>query len=183
MEAAARTLEGLGAIIEETELPELDSAYLVGGIAIACEATAYHAKNLRERPEAFSEELRGSLELGAFYSAVDYLQAQRVRRQVSEAIRGAMAPFDAVLSPTSPVPATPIDDNPPGHNALRHRNTIPFNLTGLPAISLPCGMTGAGLPIGLQIAGRAFDEAGILATARAYEGASGWQGRRPRGIS
>ncbi len=121
--------------------------------------------------------------MGAFYSAVDYLQAQRVRRQVCEAIRHAMAPFDAVLSPTSPVPATAIDDNPPGHNALRHRNTIPFNLTGLPAISLPCGMTEAGLPIGLQIAGRAFDEAGILATARAYEGASGWQGQRPRGIS
>jgi aspartyl-tRNA(Asn)/glutamyl-tRNA(Gln) amidotransferase subunit A len=179
VEAAARTLEGLGARIEEIELPELDSAYLVGGITIACEATAYHAKNLRERPEAFSEELRGSLELGAFYSAVDYLQAQRVRRQVSEAIRGAMAPFDAVLSPTSPVPATPIDDSPPGHNALRHRNTIPFNLTGLPAISLPCGSTGAGLPIGLQIAGPAFAEAGILAVARAYEAASAWHGRRP----
>jgi len=177
--AAARTLEDLGARIEEIELPELDSAYLTGGITIACEATAYHAKNLRERPEAFSEELRGSLELGAFYSAVDYLQAQRVRRQVCEAIRSAMAPFDAVLSPTSPVPATPIDDSPPGHSGLRHRNTIPFNLTGLPAISLPCGVTGAGLPIGLQIAGAAFDEAGILAIARAFEAASDWQGRPP----
>ena len=179
VEAAARTLEGLGARIEEIELPELDSAYLTGGITIACEATAYHAKNLRERPEAFSEELRGSLELGAFYSAVDYLQAQRVRRRVTEAIRGAMAPFDAVLSPTSPVPATPIDDSPPGHSGLRHRNTIPFNLTGLPAISLPCGLTEAGLPIGLQIAGPAFDEAGILAIARAFESAGDWQGRRP----
>ncbi len=179
VEAAARTLEGLGARIEEIELPELDSAYLTASITIACEATAYHAKNLRERPEAFSEELRGSLELGAFYSAVDYLQAQRVRRRVSAAIRAAMAPFDAVLSPTCPVPATPIDDSPPGHGALRHRNTIPFNLTGLPAISLPCGSTEAGLPIGLQIAGPAFDEAGILAIARAYEVAGDWQGRRP----
>ena len=179
VEAAARTLEGLGATIEEFELPEVESAYLTGGIIIACEAAAYHAKDLRERPEAFSKELRGSLELGAFYSAVDYLQAQRVRRRVSEAIRGAMAPFYAVLSPTSPVPATPIDDSPPEHNALRHRNTIPFNLTGLPAISLPCGLTESGLPIGLQIAGLAFDEAGILAVARAYEAASDWQGRRP----
>ncbi len=179
VEAAARTLEGLGATIEEIELPEAESAYLTGGIIIACEAAAYHAKDLRERPEAFSKELRGSLEFGAFYSAVDYLQAQRVRRRVSEAIRGAMAPFDAVLSPTSPVPATPIDHSPPEHNALRHRNTIPFNLTGLPAISLPCGLTESGLPIGLQIAGLAFDEAGILAVARAYEAASDWQGRRP----
>ena len=179
VEAAARTLEGLGATIEEIELPEVESAYLTGGIIIACEAAAYHAKDLRERPEAFSKELRGSLEFGAFYSAVDYLQAQRVRRRVSEAIRGAMAPFDAVLSPTSPVPATPIDNSPPEHNALRHRNTIPFNLTGLPAISLPYGLTESGLPIGLQIAGLAFDEAGILAVARAYEAASDWQGRRP----
>lgn len=179
VEAAARTFEGLGARIEEIELPELDSAYLIGGITVACEATAYHAGNLRQRPEAFSEELRGSLEIGALYSAVDYLQAQRVRRRVTEAIRGAMAPFDAVLSPTSPVPATPIDDSPPSHGALRHRNTIPFNLTGLPALSLPCGLTEAGLPIGLQIAGSAFDEAGILAIARAFEIASDWQGRRP----
>jgi aspartyl-tRNA(Asn)/glutamyl-tRNA(Gln) amidotransferase subunit A len=183
VEAAARRLEDLGAKIEEIELPEMESAYLVGSITIACEAAAYHAQNLRERPEAFSEELRGSLELGTFYSAVDYLQAQRVRRQISEAVRDAVAPFDGVLSPTSPVPASPIDDSPPSHNALRHRNTIPFNLTGLPAISLPCGMTGSGLPIGLQIAGRAFDEAGILTIAQAYEATSDWRGRHPPGFA
>jgi aspartyl-tRNA(Asn)/glutamyl-tRNA(Gln) amidotransferase subunit A len=179
VEAAAETLSGLGAEVEEIELPEVETTYLVGGMTIACEAAAYHAKDLRERPESFSEELRASLELGGFYSAVDYLQAQRVRRRITETILTAARPFDAVLTPTSPVPATPIDDTPPGHGALRHRNTIPFNLTGLPAISIPCGFTEAGLPIGLQIVGKAFDEAGILDIAHAYERASAWQERRP----
>ncbi len=181
VEAAADALGGLGARVEDVELPEMETAYLVGGVTIACEAAAYHAKSLRERPEAFSEELRASLELGGFYSAVDYLQAQRLRRGITETILHAMAPFDAVLTPTSPVPATPLDDTPPGHGALRHRNTIPFNLTGLPAISLPCGVTRAGLPIGLQIAGRAFDEAGVLRIARAYEAATEWRARHPGG--
>ncbi len=181
VEAAADALGGLGARVEDVELPEMETAYLVGGVTIACEAAAYHAKSLRERPEAFSEELRANLELGGFYSAVDYLQAQRLRRRITETILHAMASFDAVLTPTSPVPATPLDDTPPGHGALRHRNTIPFNLTGLPAISLPCGVTRAGLPIGLQIAGRAFDEAGILRIAQAYEAATEWRARRPGG--
>jgi aspartyl-tRNA(Asn)/glutamyl-tRNA(Gln) amidotransferase subunit A len=183
VEAAAEALGGLGATIETVELPEMEAAYLVGGITISCEAATYHAKNLRERPEAFSEELRASLKLGGLYSAVDYQQAQRVRRRITETILAAMAPFDAVLTPTSPVPATPIDDTPPGHGAIRHRNTIPFNLTGLPAVSVPCGFTEAGLPIGLQIVGRAFDEAGILNIARAYERASPWNGRPPAGAA
>ncbi len=181
--AAAQALGGLGAVVEEIELPDMEAAYLVGGMTIACEAAAYHAKNLRERPEAFSEELRASLELGGFYSAIDYLQAQRARRRITEAVLGAVQPFDAVLTPTSPVPATPIDDTPRQHGALRHRNTIPFNLTGLPAVSIPCGFTEAGLPIGLQIVGKAFDEAGILKLARAYERATDWRARRPAGAT
>ena len=70
-----------------------------------------------------------------------------------------MAGFDAVVMPTSPVPATPIEGSPPEHAMLRPRNTMPFNALGLPAISVPCGFTAAGLPIGLQIVGHAFDEA------------------------
>ncbi len=176
-------LGGLGAVFEEVELPEMEAAYLIGGITVACEAAAYHAKSLRERPEAFSEELRASLELGGFYSAVDYLQAQRARRRITDTILAALAPFDAIVTPTSPIPATPIDDTPRHHGALRHRNTIPFNLTGLPAVSIPCGFTEAGLPIGLQIVGKAFDEAGILKLARAYERATDWRARRPAGAT
>jgi aspartyl-tRNA(Asn)/glutamyl-tRNA(Gln) amidotransferase subunit A len=81
--------------------------------------------------------------------------------------------------PTTPVPATPIAGSPPGHAMLRPRNTMPFNALGLPAISVPCGFTAAGLPIGLQIAGHAFDEAGVLRIARAYEQAADWHRRPP----
>jgi aspartyl-tRNA(Asn)/glutamyl-tRNA(Gln) amidotransferase subunit A len=81
--------------------------------------------------------------------------------------------------PTSPVPATPIAGSPPEHAMLRPRNTMPFNALGLPAISVPCGFTTAGLPIGLQIAGHAFAEAMVLRIARAYEHATDWRRTPP----
>jgi aspartyl-tRNA(Asn)/glutamyl-tRNA(Gln) amidotransferase subunit A len=86
-----------------------------------------------------------------------------------------MADFDAVVMPTAPVVATPIEGNPPAHAMLRPRNTMPFNALGLPAISVPCGFTAAGLPIGLQIAGHAFDEVTVLRVAAAYEAATDWR--------
>jgi aspartyl-tRNA(Asn)/glutamyl-tRNA(Gln) amidotransferase subunit A len=91
----------------------------------------------------------------------------------------AMAGYAALVMPTSPVPATPIADSPPEHAMLRPRNTMPFNVLGLPAISVPCGFTGDGLPVGLQIVGKAFDEAGVLRVAQAYEQATDWHRRRP----
>jgi aspartyl-tRNA(Asn)/glutamyl-tRNA(Gln) amidotransferase subunit A len=179
VEAALAVLEGQGAVLEEVALPDMAAAYTIGTITIAVEGAAYHAANLRERPEAFSDELRASFELGSFYSGVDYVQAQRLRRQLMVAGARAMAGFAAVVMPTSPVAATPIASSPPEHAMLRPRNTMPFNVLGLPAISVPCGFTSGGLPIGLQIAGHAFDEAGVLRVAQAYEQATDWHERRP----
>ena len=179
VETAAAAFRALGAEVAEIELPEMPAAYGIGGLTISAEAATVHEDNLRTRPKAVSDEVRQPLELGAAFTAVDYLQAQRVRRVIAEQVARALAPFAAVLSPTSPVPATPIDDTPAAHIALRFRNTVPFNLTGHPAVSVPCGFTAAGLPIGLQISGRAFDEAGILRVARAYEQATDWHRRRP----
>jgi aspartyl-tRNA(Asn)/glutamyl-tRNA(Gln) amidotransferase subunit A len=179
VDAAVGVLEERGARIEEVALPDMDAAYTVGTITIAVEGAAYHAADLRERPELFSDELRAAFELGSFYSGVDYVQAQRVRREVMQATERAMAPFDAVVMPTSPVPTTPIASSPPEHAMLRPRNTMPFNVLGLPGISVPCGFTGDGLPVGLQIIGKAFDEAGVLRIAHAYEQATDWHRRRP----
>ena len=179
VDAALAVLADLGASVEEVELPDMDAAYTVGTVTIAVEGAAYHAADLRQRPELFSDELRAAFELGSFYSGVDYVQAQRLRRHLMDATERAMAAFDAVVMPTSPVAATPIVGSPPEHAMLRPRNTMPFNVLGLPAISVPCGFTADGLPVGLQIVGKAFDEAGVLRIGHAYEQATDWHRRWP----
>ncbi len=179
VEAALAVLEDQGALVEEILLPDMAALFTIGTLTIAVEGAAYHAADLRERPEQFSPELRAGFELGAFYQAVDYVQAQRLRRQLMEGTSRALAGFDAIVTPTAPVAATPIADSPPRHALLRPRNTMPFNVLGLPAISIPCGFTQDGLSIGLQIAGHAFDEVGILRIAAAYEQATDWHRRHP----
>ncbi|MEM7024151.1 MAG: amidase [Pseudomonadota bacterium] len=175
VEAAIQVLRDEGAEVEEIELAHMDAVYAAGVVTIATEGASFHAADLRERPELFSRELRASFELGSFYSAVDYVQAQRLRRHLLDQACTAMACFDAIVMPTAPVPATPIEDTPREHAMLRPRNTIPFNALGLPAISVPCGLTEAGLPIGLQIAGHAFEEVAVLRIAAAYERATAWR--------
>ncbi len=179
VEAALAVLEDQGALVEEILLPDMAALFTIGTLTIAVEGAAYHAADLRERPEQFSHELRAGFELGAFYQAVDYVQAQRLRRQLMAETSRALAGFDAIVTPTAPVAATPIEGSPPRHALLRPRNTMPFNVLGLPAISIPCGFTQDGLPIGLQIAGHAFDEVGILRIAAAYEQATDWHRRHP----
>jgi aspartyl-tRNA(Asn)/glutamyl-tRNA(Gln) amidotransferase subunit A len=175
VDAAIQVLADQGARIEEIVLADMDAAYAAGVITIGAEGAAYHAADLRDRPELFSDELRAGFELGGFYKATDYVQAQRLRQHLIDQVARDMAELDAVVMPTAPVAATPIEGGPPAHAMLRPRNTMPFNALGLPAISVPCGFTGAGLPIGLQIAGHAFDEAKVLRVAAAYEAATDWR--------
>ena len=179
VEAAVEVLADLGANVGSIALPDMEAAFAAGTVILGSEAAACHSANLRERPDAFSDELRGTLGLAGFYSAVQYVQAQRMRRQLSVETVSAMAEFGAFVTPTSPVPATPIDDTPPAHGPLRHRCTIPFNLIGLPAVSVPCGFTTKRLPIGLQIVGKSFDEVTVLRVAHAYEQATYWHRRHP----
>jgi aspartyl-tRNA(Asn)/glutamyl-tRNA(Gln) amidotransferase subunit A len=179
VEAALDVFRGLGATVQDIMLPDMQAARAAGTVILFAEAAAYHAAGLRERPHAFSDEVRALIEMGGFYTAVQYIQAQRLRRRLTAETRQALATYDAIVMPTSPVPATPITPDPPGHAALRPRNTLPFDFISLPAISVPCGFTHAGLPVGLQIVGKAFDEAGILRVARAYEQATAWHNQHP----
>ena len=179
VEAALRVFDDMGAVVEEIALPDMDAAIASASVMTGAEAAAYHAGNLRERPDAYGPEVKAWLETGVLYSAVDYLQAQRLRHRLIRETNRLLAGFDAIVMPTSPVPPTPLDDEPPGHGMLRWRNTGPFIILSLPAISIPCGFTSGGLPIGLQIVGHMFNEAGLLRLARAFERATTWHTRRP----
>lgn len=179
VEESLRVLRNLGASVEDIVLPDMRAVLAAGALTIAVEAASYHTADLRERPQAFSKELRATLELGGYYSGVQYVQAQRLRRKLSAQLHQATRGFDALAMPTSPVPATEIVNDPPGHVRLRSRNTLPFNFISLPAISVPCGFTKSGLPIGLQLVGQPFAEARVLQLAYAYEQAITGPARYP----
>jgi aspartyl-tRNA(Asn)/glutamyl-tRNA(Gln) amidotransferase subunit A len=179
VEESLQVLHDLGASVEDIALPDMSAALAAGALIIAVEAASYHAADLRERPQGFSKELQAALELGGYYSGVQYVQAQRLRRKLSTQLHQAMQGFDALAMPTSPVPATEIGNDPPGHARLRSRNTLPFNFISLPAISVPCGFTKGGLPIGLQLVGQPFAEARVLQLAYAYEQANIGAARYP----
>ena len=176
---ALGVLRGLGATLEDVALNRMRESRAASMLIISVEAAARFGRDVRQSPEAFSDGAREAFEMGAFYTAEHYLLAQRVRSHLSAETTRALAEFDAVVMPTQPITAGPIGDDPTGHGLLRWRNTEHFDLTGLPAISVPCGYSREGLPVGLQIAGKAFDEAAVLRIAHAYEGATGWRDRRP----
>lgn len=179
MEVAIGVFRDLGALVEDIDLANMRAGHAASSVIIASEASAYFGPDVRRRPDAVSNTVRELLELGEFYTTEQYLLAQRFRRYQSTEINRFLTDFDVLVMPTSAIPAGPIVEAPRGHALLRWRNCEPFNLTGLPAISLPCGFTAAGLPVGLQIAGKAFDEATILRVAHAYEQATPWHRQRP----
>ena len=175
-----RQLEGLGAELSEFSPPHVDE--MPGAIAAIMlpEAFTVHRTAMQERPEEIGEDVRYRLELGAGYPAAEYIQALRYREMLVEAWReDVFGEIDLVATATTMVPARLIDKSDLSTTFSLIRNTNPFNLLGMPAISVPCGFTGNGLPIGLQLAGRWFDEATVLRAAQAYESATDWQGRRP----
>jgi aspartyl-tRNA(Asn)/glutamyl-tRNA(Gln) amidotransferase subunit A len=141
------------------------------------EASAYHLPWLRTRAEDYSANTRERLELGILLPATLYLRAARVRGAIVEAYRDLFRQVDLLLLPTSAVPSYRLDVPPPepvtetGDRLLAGiRFTGPFNLTGQPAISLPCGATADGLPIGIQLVGRPFAEPTLLRVAAMIEG-------------
>ncbi|MFC5994318.1 amidase [Pseudonocardia hispaniensis] len=191
VEAAVREaigqLEGLGAQLREIDLPHPE-LYMPAEFGILVpEATAYHQQNLRRMAELYEPDVRVFLEAGELVLATDYIKALRVRTLIQQGWKQMFDGLDAVLAPTLPATAAKVGQTsftwPDGQEEAvinsYVRTSAPGNLTGLPALSLPCGFDDTGLPIGLQIIGTPFAEPTVLRIGAAYETATDWSDRRP----
>jgi aspartyl-tRNA(Asn)/glutamyl-tRNA(Gln) amidotransferase subunit A len=149
----------------------------------AAESYAYHAENVARTPALYQPETLRRIRSGDKISAAEYIQRRRELDQERRRARDIFAEVDLLVTPTMPIPAPAIADLKKDPAALRPaelkllRNTRPFNVWGLPAVSVPCGFTKNGLPIGLQIAGPHWREDLVLRLAHAYEQATEWHGR------
>jgi aspartyl-tRNA(Asn)/glutamyl-tRNA(Gln) amidotransferase subunit A len=179
VDAALRTLAELGAQIEEVTIPTLHYTGAVQPAIMLSEAFAYHQRLLRSKPEEFGDMVRARFRIGGLLSSADYVQAQRLRNVLKREFATVLQKVDVIVSPTmsSPAPAFATVDGMT--TARRPSFTGPYNLTGMPAISVPCGFTAAGLPVGLQIAGKPFDEPTVLRMAYAYQQCARWFEKRP----
>ena len=180
MEHALRGIETLVREIHEVRLEVPTDRRLQ-----AAESYAYHAANVGRSPALYQAETLRRIRTGEKVSAADYIQQRSELEQARRTIRNVFSTVDLLVTPTTPIPAPPIAELKATPDALRPaelkllRNTRPFNVWGLPAISLPCGFTHGGLPIGLQIAGPQWREDLVLRLARAYEQATAWHKRQP----
>jgi aspartyl-tRNA(Asn)/glutamyl-tRNA(Gln) amidotransferase subunit A len=186
VERGLAALEGEGAQLREVTLPDLQLAEAVMWLITSTEAADYHDALLREHAGDLHPVVLDLLTRGERVRAVDYVRAQRVRQTLVEQMRRVFAEVDAVVLPTTAIPAFPlgaetvaIDSHQEHVQPAMNRYTPLFNLTGGPAVSIPCGLTNRGLPIGMQVAGPPHADATVLRVARAYERAGSWDLRAP----
>lgn len=175
--AAVEVLRELGAVLVPVEIPQAARfGAVITGIMMP-EASAYHRRALRETPELYTDEVRTLLEVGETILATDYIDALRFRQSMKLAWKDMMRAVDVVVAPTVFTTALPADDPvhrwPDGSTETASvgygRLSIPANLFGLPALQVPCGFSGDGLPIGMQILGRPFAEQTVLRVGRSFE--------------
>ncbi len=178
-EDAVRVLEGLGATVTPITVPDLEHAPAAEYTTMVAEVAAYHREWLATRPDDYGMDVKLLYQAGLATLAIDYLKAQQTRRLVSDGFARAFEQVDVIVGPTQPIVAPEIGEMaveaPDGSmqdvGIMLSMHMLPYNLTGLPAITVPCGAVD-GLPVGLQIAGRWWEESTVLRVAHAYEQAA-----------
>jgi len=180
IDAAVQQIARLGAEVEEIALPDFELFNACGRVILTAEAYAIHEKDLLSRPLDYARYTYQRMVVGATLSAADLVQAFRLRRELSVTLNaGILNTFDALITATALTPAPRLDEFPLDVPLRNMTQTIPFNVTGNPALAIPTGFSKSGLPLGMQIVGRPFDEPTVLRIGAAYEAAAGWAARRP----
>ena len=179
--AAIHQLESMGATLVEVDIPDLENCSAMEAHITLAEASSYHEPYLNKQADDYGPGVRTNLEAGRYLLATDYVKSQRARTLLQRNFNQAFKHADVIVSPTLPALPPLVGEVWVQSGNLREhvidaflRFNIPFDLTGFPAISIPCGLGSTGLPIGLQIAGKAFDETTVLRVANAYEQSTEW---------
>jgi aspartyl-tRNA(Asn)/glutamyl-tRNA(Gln) amidotransferase subunit A len=183
---AIELLVKLGATVYEISWPLYHESKAISSTILMAEATAYHSQLMKQQDFRLDPKVRLRLEAGLLISAVDYLQAQRARRLFYQQSCDLFKKVDLLAGPTVPITACNIGTEEVqigithmGVIPALTQHTRPYNLNGFPAITVPCGFSKNGLPIGFQLAGKPFDEETVLRAAFAYEQATEWHQRKP----
>lgn len=177
---ASQVFTKLGAEVQPVELNFLREAALMNAAMLLTDGAAYHKTRLEENPTGFGADIQARLEMGRNQTSVEYALARKVQSDTKRKMELFFQQFDALILPATPIPAPLIE----GTNAIEQarrltRFTAPFNLTGLPAISVPAGFTSEGLPVGMQIVTHAWAEKKLLRIAQAFENATPWHQHKP----
>ncbi len=180
-ENAVKQLEALGATAKPVDTSIFDAYFAAGGAVLLSEAAAYHCERMAQQRQDFGEDVRMRLQAGAETKAVDYIRAAELMREVRRTCdETLLSDVDLLVMPAtiSPAPrsdSVTLDDPTVGLSRI----TLPTDFTGQPAMSVLCGFSDDGLPLGLMLVGRHFDEATVLRAAHAFEQAAGLSTRRP----
>lgn len=179
VQQAAKVFEGLGAYVIETEFQGAGEAAQVNALITQSEAAAFHHERLTSHPENFGVDVLQRLETGAAFTSLEIIQARKAQAVLQRQFERFFEGYDILLTPATPIPAPSRGGDAVARAKSLTRFTAPFNLTGLPALALPCGFTSHGLPIGLQIVSSPWAEAKVLRAGYAFENATEWHLRRP----
>jgi aspartyl-tRNA(Asn)/glutamyl-tRNA(Gln) amidotransferase subunit A len=177
---AAKVFEAMGCQVQEVNVDWLREAALANRTMTQSDGAAVHRDRLKEHPELFGDDIRRRLEDGAKTTSTEYILARRTQVEIKKKLEQFFESYDFLLTPATPIPAPTVE----GHDAVEQagrltRFTAPFNLSGLPALSVPCGFTQSGLPIGLQIVSRTWADSKVLNAGYAYEQSTDWHMRIP----
>ena len=179
VESSLAVFRAMGCEIVDVNLPPLIEFSAVNMVIMSCEAYSIHQEHLIKTPELYGEVCRDRVMLGSLLTGADYVNAQRRRRELCVEVAAAMAGIDVMVTAASPFPAQKLGDVPKWLMYDKPSITAPFNVTGLPALATCAGFDEAGMPVSIQIIGKPFADAMVLALGDAYELATAWRSRRP----